>query len=1058
MLLRVFLFFLLLPVLVFAQGQIQEKASDVLFDFATDHLDESRIEEIIGSNGLDQIIERTQNWKAEDTHYFVNFLTKEGVTPDHILKAIWIAVTFVFSTENHQGVETASDIFFDFATDHLTASDLEKVIGDGWLDDVIEHTQEWKTKDAHHLINSLKEAKIAPSDTLKIIRVMTHLLQKSTVPTAVLETVVETEVNREIPKGALKQEIHVAEEKSAAKVFIDFARKHRGENFERVMGSKWVQGITRYTQYWTAEEVTKFLDYLVGFIGLDLTLARIKTTSYLKRMHYDSFKEKVDFYSQEEYLGREKVRKKLSQSLNGFHTGQLEDIKNTIQKVKDIIGEEGIRRIFNKPKVNFGAFTVVNTEIVAIVNLLENMEEGYGIPRLAINEAIIRNLMAFTGGKVKNLKAIVDEIKSRVSKYGLPEEVRASEIDIQTKLNEAILRAPQAFTSGKVGNLKAIVEEVQSRLKSYGLSEGGTLSELEVEVKINETIMKNPQAFTTGKVENLKAIVGEIKSQLKNYGLPEGIKLSEIEIEIKLNEAILRDTQAFTGGKVENLKAVVEEIISRLKSYGLSEEVLSEVEVMAKLNEAMIRDPQVFTISKIENLKSVVEEIKRRLKRYGLSKGEPLSEAHIEAKINETIIRALQAFTGGRVENLRAIVEEIKLRLKSYGLPKGEKKLSEKEVEAKLNEAIIKSPHIFTRGNVEKLKDVLGEIKRRLKSYGLPKGRILSEAEIEARLNKLVMRNPGSFIRGHIEDLGVIMKEIKDRLVKYGLPKREALSELEVEAMLNETLIRDPLAFTNGKVENLKDIAKEVKSRLKSYGLPEKKEFSEQDIEVELNAVIMRNPQSFTKGKVENLKAIAEEIKSRIKSYGLPGMVTLPEVEINAVIIRNPQAFTDGRVENLKGIVEEVKSRLKSYGLPEENKLSEPDIEVKINTAIMRNPKAFTLGSAANLKIVVNKIEAQLNKHGLLNGKTLSGTIKAELTEVIINSPALFTLLQINRLKVIEKRFGVDGLIAALKNLSTEQSTEVVDTSVTNGLENLVVQDQENTEQDESDVCPSVLQ
>ena len=911
MLLRVFLlFFLLLPVLVIAKDQ--EKAPDVLFDFATRHLDGSKIEEIIGSDGLDYIIERTQNWKAEDAHYLISSLTKKGLAPHHILKAIWTTVTFAFSTENHQGAETASDIFFDFATDQLTTSDLEKVIGDGWLDDVIEHTKGWKVKDARHLINSLTKAEIAPDDTLKVIRITTHFLQKSTTPNA-LETAVETGANREAPEEALKQEVHITEEKSVAEVFIEFAKKHRGENFEKVMGSKWVQRITKYTPYWTAQEVTKFLDYLVGLVGLDLTLARIKTASYLKRMHYSSFKEKVDFYSQEKYLGKEGVRRKLSQSFNGFHTGYLEDIKNTIQKIEGIIGEEGIRRIFNKPRVNLGAFAVVNTEITAIVSWLEDVKNGCGIPRSEINEAIIRNPMAFTGGKVKNLKTVVEEIKSRVKKYGLPEEITLSEIEIQAKLNEVIMRDLHAFTDGKVGNLKAIVKEIKFRLQSYGLPEGVILSEAEIERKLNETIIRNPQAFTRGKVENLKAIVEEIKFRLQSYGLPEGVTLSEAGIEAKLNEAIIKDPQAFTSGNVENLKAIVEEIISRLKNYGLpEEEALSEVEIKAKLSEAMIRDPQVFTISKVENLKAVVEEIKSRVKKYGLPEGVKLLEMEIEAKINRAIIRNLQAFTNGNIENLRVIVKEIKFRLKSYGLPEGVT-LSEKEVEAKLNEAIIEKSHGFTRGNVENLKFILEEIKSRLKSYGLPEGVTLSGVEIEAKLNKAVMKSPGSFIKGNIENLRAIVKEIKNRLAEHGLSKRTKMSEIEIEAQLNEA------------------------------------------------------------------------------------------------ITRKPKAFVSGNVEILKTVVKEIKSLLKSYGQSEEGKFSEQDIEAKLNTAIIRNPEVFTF----------------LHVHGLM---------------------------------AIEKHFGVDGLIESLKNLSTEQLTEVVNTPVTDELENIVIQGQKNIKQDESGICPSSLQ
>ena len=180
MLLRaVLLSVLLLSFLTVAQSK--ERASDALSDFASSHLDESAIEDIIGSDGLDHIIEHTQDWKIEDARSLIDSLTRAGLPPNNILKAIWITVNFVFSTENHQEIEAASNIFFDFATSRLIASDLEKIIGDGWLEDVIKDTQEWRVEDANHLINSLTEANIASGDILKVTRVVVSFLQKPTV-------------------------------------------------------------------------------------------------------------------------------------------------------------------------------------------------------------------------------------------------------------------------------------------------------------------------------------------------------------------------------------------------------------------------------------------------------------------------------------------------------------------------------------------------------------------------------------------------------------------------------------------------------------------------------------------------------------------------------------------------------------------------------------------------------------------------------------------------------------------------------------------------------------
>ena len=713
------------------------------------------------------------------------------------------------------------------------------------------------------------------------------------------------------------------------------------------MGSQWVEKITKFTQSWTENDAIEFLDYLVDLIGVDLTLARIRAASYFNYMHYNDFREKVDFYRQEEYLGEDGIRKKLSQSFSGFHRGHLADIKNTIQKVQNIIGKEGIKRIFSKPKVNLAAFAVANTEIVHIVNWLEGMEGRRGIPRTEINEGIIRDPEAFTRGHLINLTSIATEIRSRLNKYGLSDGITLTEVEIEAKINEMIIRSPQALTMGRVERLRVIVGEIKNRLNKYGLQGEMTLAEVEIEteieVKINEVIIKDPGAFTKGKVENLNDILEEVRERLKKYGLSKG-KILDTAIEKKINEVILSNLGAFTKGKVENLRAIAEEIKLQLTGHEPSEEL--NVTINKQINEAILGNPGDFTRGKVENLRAIVDEIKDRVEKHGLPEGITLSET----QINEAIIRNLKAFTSGNVANLRAIVKEIK---------------------------------------------------DRVKEHGLPEGIILSEAQLEAKLNIAIIKYSQAFTVGTVGNLRVIVREVKDRVRKYGLPEGiTLLTEAEIEKKFNEAIIRNPRTFTSGKIENLRAIAEEIKSQVKEHGLPGGK-ISEEMMDKKVNEAIIRNPDPFTKGKVENLKAIVKEIKDRVRKYGLPKGMVLSEIEINEMITKNTVAFTKGSVDYLRTIVKEIKIRLKISGF------TETEIEMKINEAIIRNTEEFT----------------KLTSKGL---------------------------------KAVEKRFGIDGLIEALKNLSTEQLAEIVDTSVTDVSENIATQDQEDT--DDSDICPSSLQ
>ena len=873
MLLRVFLLSFLL--LAFSmEAQSRETASDVFSDFARSH--QFTLEEIIGSNEQNQIIEHTKNWKVEDAHFLINSLTEAELTPDNILKAIWITITFAFSTENHEETGDVSDVFFNFAIEHLTESDLETVIGDGWLDNVIEHTENWRVEDARHLISSLTGAGIAPDDTLKIIRVVVGLLQKPAAP-IVSETIAETEqvTNETTRQGG-----------SAAKVFIDFAKKHKGENFEREMGSQWEEKITESTQTWTAKEATDFLDYVVGLIGVDLTLAKMRSASYFKYMHYSDFEEKVEFYRKEEYLGEEGVRKKLSQSLSGLHKGDLTDIKNTIQQVQNIIGREGIKKIFRKPKVNLAAFAVVDTEITHIVNWLEDTEGGYGIPRAEINEAIIRDPEAFTRGHLINLTSIAAEIRDRLNKYGLPEKTTLTEAEIETKINEMIMRSPQAFTMSKVENLRAVAIGIKNRLNEYGLPKETTLlTDAKIEAKINEAILKDPGAFTKGKIENLREIIKEISDRLKRYGLLEG-KISDIAIEKRINEILLSNPGSLTKGRIENLRAITKEITDQLTGHEVSEEL--NVAIGKQINEALLSNLGDFTRGKAENLRAIIDEIKDRLEKYGLPKNINMSEA----QINEVFIKHLKSLTSGNVANLRAITKEIKGRVKKYGLPEGTTLTEQQQLEVKLNLKIIKYPRAFTVGTVANLR--------------------------------------------------AIVKEIKDRVTKYGLPEGTTPTETELEKKSNMAIISNPRAFTQGTADNLRDIVEEVISQVKKQGLPGEK-ISEEMINKKINKAILSNTEAFTRGKIKNLKAIMKEIKDRVEQYGLPEGMVLSEITVNEMLTRNTAAFTRGSVKNLKTIAKEIKNYLKTLGF------TEAEIEMKINEAIIKNTDYFTNLNSKNL-------------------------------------------------------------------------------------------------------------
>ena len=106
---------------------------------------------------------------------------------------------------------------------------------------------------------------------------------------------------------------------------MNFAKKHLGENQIEKMGKNWESKIEEATRSWSQENAMEFLDFLTAFIGIENTIQNIQSTSYFKHTNYESFMGRVTLY--EEYIKTEGVVRRLSRSLYGFHTGEINEIK-----------------------------------------------------------------------------------------------------------------------------------------------------------------------------------------------------------------------------------------------------------------------------------------------------------------------------------------------------------------------------------------------------------------------------------------------------------------------------------------------------------------------------------------------------------------------------------------------------------------------------------------------------------------------------------------------------------------------------------------------------------
>jgi len=69
----------------------------------------------------------------------------------------------------------------------------------------------------------------------------------------------------------------------------------------------------------------------------------MRSTSYFQNMRFESFKERVDFFSG--YIGEEGVKGRLRRSFGGFHQGDIEEMKLVRGFIEGSIGREGVEKL-----------------------------------------------------------------------------------------------------------------------------------------------------------------------------------------------------------------------------------------------------------------------------------------------------------------------------------------------------------------------------------------------------------------------------------------------------------------------------------------------------------------------------------------------------------------------------------------------------------------------------------------------------------------------------------------------------------------------------------------
>ena len=82
-------------------------------------------------------------------------------------------------------------------------------------------------------------------------------------------------------------------------IFISFAKKLKGENYEKKLGTDWSHKVAKNTKHWTRMEVSQFMEFLGNRIGEIRTLSTIYIiSSGMVNISFKEFMEMVRFYDQ----------------------------------------------------------------------------------------------------------------------------------------------------------------------------------------------------------------------------------------------------------------------------------------------------------------------------------------------------------------------------------------------------------------------------------------------------------------------------------------------------------------------------------------------------------------------------------------------------------------------------------------------------------------------------------------------------------------------------------------------------------------------------------------
>ena len=331
-------------------------------------------------------------------------------------------------------------------------------------------------------------------------------------------------------------------------------------------------------KYWSYEDTMSLISFLKERIGVEKTIERLRSLSFLNRTNVEQFKRRVFFF--DKYIGESEVNKKLRRTLRHFIRGDVQQMEAAAQFLQRYIGDQQTVQVMTQNTFVFFKLNVEELQLIVAV-----IEEYLG--REKTEQLIVSQFRAFSVIRLEPFQLIVAVIEEYLGRE---------------KTEKLIVSQFRAFSVIRLEPFQLIVALIEEYLGRE---------------KTEKLIVSQFQDFSVIKLEPFQQIIQElqrfldeqkiarlIQKHLKLFSVldPERFSQALSILETTLNISQMR--RVIAKSVMEFAEAIpfqLQQTISFLKEELWTEE---EIELF------VIQNPQIFFSIQPYHLRYIAQELK----------------------------------------------------------------------------------------------------------------------------------------------------------------------------------------------------------------------------------------------------------------------------------------------------------------------------------------------------------------------------------------------------------------------------------------------------------------